>query len=77
MKIKSMTISNHRKIKEIQKDLEDNITVFADVNNSGKPSLLEFFDSVFFKSEEKNRLIKNDFPIESCEKWMERSFSSF
>lgn len=77
MKIKSIEISNYRKIKNAQLNMEDNITVLAGANNSGKTSLVELFDSVFAKPKGKLPLNKNDFPVELCEEWGKRVFPLF
>ncbi len=45
MKIKSIEISNYRKIKKAKLNMEDNITVLAGANNSGKTSLVELFEN--------------------------------
>lgn len=57
--------------------MEDNITVLAGANNSGKTSLVELFDSVFAKPKGKLSLNKNDFPVELCEEWEKRVFPLF
>lgn len=77
MKIKSIEILNYRKIKKAKLNMEDNITVLAGANNSGKTSLVELFDSVFAKPKGKLCLNKTDFPVELCEEWGKRSFPIF
>ena len=67
MKIKSIIIYNYRKNQQAQINMEDNITIFAGANNSGKTSLVELLDSVFAKPKGKLALNKNDFPVEMCE----------
>ena len=77
MKITTIEISNYRKIKNAKLNMEDNITVLAGANNSGKTSLVELFDSVFAKPKGKLSLNRNDFPIELCEEWGKRAFPIF
>lgn len=77
MIIKSIEISNYRKIKKAQINMEDNITVLAGANNSGKTSLVELFDSIFTKPKGKLSLNKNDFPVESCEEWSKKVYPLF
>lgn len=77
MRIKSIEISNYRKIKKAQINMEDNITVLAGANNSGKTSLVELFDSIFTKPKGKLSLNKNDFPVESCEEWSKKVYTLF
>ena len=47
MKIKTLHISNYRKIIDSKINMENNITVIAGANNSGKTSLVELINSVF------------------------------
>lgn len=77
MKIKSIIIYNYRKIQQAQINMEDNITILAGANNSGKTSLVELFDSVFAKSKGKLALNKNDFPVEMCEQWRKDVYPLF
>lgn len=77
MKVKSIEVSNYRKIINAKINMEDCITVLAGANNSGKTSLVELFDSVFSKSKGKLSLNKNDFPVESCEKWSKKAYPLF
>ncbi len=77
MKIKTIEISNYRKIKNAKLNMEDNITVLAGANNSGKTSLVELFDSVFAKPKGKLSLNRNDFRVELCEEWEKRVFPIF
>lgn len=77
MKIKSIEICNYRKIKKAKINMENNITVFAGANNSGKTSLVELFDSVFAKPKGKLSLSKKDFPVEICEEWSKNAYPLF
>lgn len=77
MKIKSIIIYNYRKIQQAQINMEDNITILAGANNSGKTSLVELFDSVFAKPKGKLALNKNDFPVELCEQWRKDVYPLF
>ena len=77
MKVKSIEVSNYRKIIGAKINMEDSITVLAGANNSGKTSLVELFDSVFSKTKGKLSLNKNDFPVVSCEKWSQKAYPLF
>lgn len=77
MKVKSIEVSNYRKIIGAKINMEDSITVLAGANNSGKTSLIELFDSIFSKTKGKLSLNKNDFPVESCEKWSQKAYPLF
>lgn len=47
MKIKTIQISGFRKILKATINMEDDITVIAGANNSGKTSIVELFNYVF------------------------------
>lgn len=67
MKIKEITIQNYRKIHNALIDMEDNITIIAGANNSGKTSLVELFNAIF--GEKKGKLCGNDIPVIEYKKW--------
>lgn len=67
MKIKTIHISNYRKICDAEINMEDNITVVAGANNSGKTSLVELFNSVFGKV--KGKMCCDDLSAVECQKW--------
>lgn len=75
MKIKTVHITNYRKIIDAKINMEDNITVIAGANNSGKTSIVELFNAVF--GSQKGRLGKEDIPAEDCHKWSEQVFPVF
>lgn len=75
MKIKAVHIENFRKIKEVKINMEDDITVVAGANNSGKTSLVELFNAVF--GTQKKKFGKEDFSAEECCKWSERVYPIF
>lgn len=55
--------------------MEDNITVIAGANNSGKTSIVELFNAVF--GSQKGKFGKEDIPADDCHKWSERVFPVF
>ena len=73
MKIKTLHISNYRKIIDSKINMENNITVIAGANNSGKTSLVELFNSVF--GNVKGRLCCDDLPATECQKWSQNMYS--
>lgn len=75
MKIKAVQIANFRKIIDAEINMEDNITVVAGANNSGKTSLVELFNAVF--GTQKGKFCKEDFPAVECHKWSERVYPIF
>ena len=73
MKIKTICVSNYRKIHDITINMDDNITIIAGANNSGKTSLVELFNAVFGK--QKNKLHLYDFSAVECQKWSSDIYS--
>lgn len=74
MKIKMIQISGFRKICEARINMEDNITVIAGANNSGKTSIVELFNVVF---NSKGKLCSDDFPVFECQKWCNAVYPHF
>lgn len=75
MKIKAVHITNFRKIIDAEINMEDNITVIAGANNSGKTSLVELFNAVF--GNQKGNFRRDDIPAEECHKWSEKVYPIF
>lgn len=75
MKIKMVRVTNFRKIIDAEINMEDNITVIAGANNSGKTSLVELFNAVF--GNPKGKFRKDDTPAEECYKWSEQVYPVF
>lgn len=75
MRIKAVHITNFRKIIDAEINMEDNITVIAGANNSGKTSLAELFNAVF--GNQKGKFRREDIPAEECNKWSERVYPVF
>lgn len=75
MKIKMVHVTNFRKIIDAEINMEDNITVIAGANNSGKTSLVELFNAVFGNTT--GRFRKDDIPAEECYKWSEQVYPVF
>lgn len=75
MKIKVVHVMNFRKIIDAEINMEDNITVIAGANNSGKTSLVELFNAVF--GSQKGKFCKDDIPAEACYNWSEQVYPVF
>lgn len=73
MKIKTIQISNYRKVNDAKINMEDNMTVIAGANNSGKTSLVELFNVVFGNT--KCNFCVDDIPATECQKWSDCAFS--
>ena len=72
MKIKSISISGYRQFKNITVNMEDEITIIAGANNSGKTSLVELFNIVFGKT--KRKFCCDDLSIKDCNEWSDKVF---
>ena len=66
MRIKTIHIFNYRKLLDTKINMEENITVIAGANNSGKTSLVELFNAVFGSA--KGKLCADDLPAIECQK---------
>lgn len=75
MKIKAVHIIGFRKIIDAKINMEDNITVIAGANNSGKTSLVELFNIVF--GGQKKQFRREDIPVQECHKWSEKVYPIF
>ena len=73
MRIKTIYISNYRKLLNTKINMEEKITVIAGANNSGKTSLVELFNAVFGSA--KGKLCADDLPAIECQKWSSEFFS--
>lgn len=74
MKIKTIQISGFRKILKATINMEDDITVIAGANNSGKTSVVELFNYVF---NAKGGLCCDDLPVYDSQKWSTAVFPLF
>ncbi len=74
MKIKTIQISGFRKILKATIHMEDDITVIAGANNSGKTSIVELFNYIFNAN---GRLCCDDFPVFESQRWCRAVFPHF
>lgn len=75
MKIRTVHITNFRKIIDAKINMEDSITVIAGANNSGKTSLAELFNAAF--GNQKGRFRREDVPVQKCREWSEKVYPVF
>lgn len=75
MKIKEIEISGFRKIRKAKLSMEENITIIAGPNNSGKTSLVELFNCVFGSG--KIKLCSDDISITECQEWSNTVYPVF
>ncbi len=74
MRIKTIQISGFRKILKATINMEDDITVIAGANNSGKTSIVELFNYIFNAN---GRLCCDDFPVMESQQWCAAVFPYF
>ncbi len=74
IKIKTIQISGFRKILKATINMEDDITVIAGANNSGKTSVVELLNYVF---NARGGLCCDDFPVYESQKWSTAVFPHF
>lgn len=74
MRIKTIQISGFRKILKATVNMEDDITVIAGANNSGKTSIIELFNYIFNAN---GRLCCDDFPVMESQQWCAAVFPYF
>lgn len=75
MKIKEISIHNYRQLKDVKILLNDNITVLAGPNNSGKTSFITLLKNIL--SSDKFNYTYNDVPIESLSVWSNKFLPDF
>lgn len=74
MKIKTIKISGFRKIMDSIINMEDDITIIAGANNSGKTSIVELFNYIFNAD---GKLCCDDFPVCESQQWCNAVFPHF
>jgi predicted ATP-dependent endonuclease of OLD family len=72
MRLKSISITGYRQIREAKLNIESNTTIIAGANNSGKTSLVELFNCVFGSS--KTKLCCGDICVIECQKWSNKVY---
>lgn len=75
MKLIQVQIENYRKFEREEINFEDNITVIAGSNNSGKTSLIDLFKTVFETN--KNENYASYLPIKRATEWTNNFFDKF
>ena len=75
MKIKTIHISHYRKVDNVKINMEDNVTIIAGANNSGKTSLVELFNLVFGNA--KGKLCCDDLSAIECQQWSNNIYPKF
>ena len=73
MKLKTLHIENYRQFPKTKINFEDEITILAGSNNSGKTSLVELFGKIF--EDGSSGLCEKDIPITIVKKWSDRIYT--
>lgn len=74
MKLGKIQINRFRQLDQVILNFEDNITVIAGSNNSGKTSLTELLGYVFAPLQ--GKISSSDIPIKECENWANEMFEA-
>lgn len=74
MKLGKIQINRFRQLDHVVLNFEDNITVIAGSNNSGKTSLTELLGYVFAPL--RGKFSRSDIPIKECENWANEIFKA-
>lgn len=74
MKVKTISITGFRQLREIEINLEDNLTFIAGANNSGKTSLVELLTRVFCVGSSK--ACCDDYSIQGRKEWSNEALAS-
>lgn len=75
MKLTSVRITNYRQFDEAGLSFDDNVTILAGANNSGKTSLMMLLKKVF--DDKKWKYEAKDFPAACIRKWLDAIFPLF
>lgn len=75
MKLIDMGIRNYRQFEKAEISFDDDITVLAGANNSGKTSLITLIKNVFM--DEKSVYSESDIPARNLQKWVESVYPLF
>jgi putative ATP-dependent endonuclease of OLD family len=75
MKLKEITIQNYRKFLDVSFTLDDDITLLAGANNSGKTSLIDLFEGILICN--KNFFSVSDIPVEKAKDWIDLAYPIF
>lgn len=75
MKLKKITVSNYRQFENLELNFDENLTILAGANNSGKTSLLSLLKNIFIS--DKNNYNEYDIPAKKIKLWLDFTFPLF
>lgn len=75
MKLVKMTVSNYRQFEKAELDFDEDITILAGANNSGKTSLITLVKSLF--CDDKIVYNESDIPAKNMKQWIDEVYPIF
>lgn len=75
MRLVKMTVNDYRQFDRVELDFDDNVTIIAGANNSGKTSLITLIKNMI--SSEKITYTESDIPAKNMKMWIDRVFPLF
>lgn len=75
MKLVKMTVSNYRQFEKAELDFDEDITILAGANNSGKTSLITLVKSIF--CDDKIVYNESDIPAKNMKQWIDEVYPTF
>lgn len=75
MKVAKMVINNYRQFEKAELDFEDNVTILAGANNSGKTSLITLIKNMM--SKEQVAYSESDIPAKNMSVWLDKVYPLF
>jgi putative ATP-dependent endonuclease of OLD family len=75
MILKEVAIQNYRKFLDISFTLDDDITLLAGANNSGKTSLIDLLEGIIINN--KNIFSVSDIPVTKAKEWIDLAYPIF
>lgn len=75
MKLKKITVSNYRQFENLELNFDENLTILAGANNSGKTSLISLLKNIFIS--DKNNYNEYDIPAKKVKLWLDSTFPLF
>ena len=75
MKLEKMIIKNYRQFEHAELEFDNDVTIVAGANNSGKTSLITLIKNVL--SSEKTIYKETDIPAKNKKKWIDKEYPMY
>ena len=75
MKVAKMVINNYRQFEKAELNFDDNVTILAGANNSGKTSLITLIKNMM--SKEQAAYSESDIPAKNMRVWLDKVYPLF